>query len=50
MLRNQLLNFISGIEEDLNRLKGRILCTPSFPDSKARGSEAQGPREIGRIR
>ena len=28
MLGNQLLNSVSGIEEDLNRLKGWTLCTP----------------------
>ena len=28
MLGNQLLNFVPRFEEDLNRLKGWILCTP----------------------
>jgi hypothetical protein len=28
MLGNQLLNSVPGFEEDLNRLKGWISCTP----------------------
>ena len=28
MLGNQLLNYVLGFEEDLNRLKGWTSCTP----------------------
>ena len=51
MLGNQLLNSTSGIEEDLNRLKGWTLCTPLV--KPVRGGRrttrvrARSPRRVG---
>ena len=51
MLGNQLLNSASGIEEDLNRLKGWTLCTPLV--KPVRGGRrttrvrARSPRRVG---